>query len=252
MVRSIILFFFVMLTLTGCHTARRDGPPNFYVDETKIPNAVPKHEPLARLGNKPYRVFGQRYCILRSSRNYSAIGIASWYGSKFHKHRTSSGEPYNMLAMTAAHRSLPLPTYVEVKNLANHRKVVVKVNDRGPFRSNRLIDLSYVAAKKLGMLKHGTAWVSIRAIDPCELNQPFMRQPFVYLQVGAFRDRTNAEKFRTHLENLMRLPIRIATPSFRQRLYRVQIGPIHDLSTADKITARLRILGFKSNKTVGV
>lgn len=170
---SPIAFFTALVILTmllsSCSSQikRVDGPPHFYVDETKIPNARPKPEKLAKIGNKPsYIVFGKRYHVMRSSKYYSAVGTASWYGTMFHKRKTSSGEPYNMLAMTAAHKSLPLPTYVEVTNLKNHRKVIVKVNDRGPFHSNRLIDLSYVAAKKLGMLGKGTALVKVKAIDP--------------------------------------------------------------------------------------
>ncbi len=162
-----VVAFILLLSSCSSHLAKQDGPPNFYVDERRIPNAVPKVEPLAKRGNMTsYRVFGKRYYTLKSSRHYEAVGIASWYGTKFHAHSTSSGERYNMLAMTAAHKSLPLPTYVEVTNLKNQRKIIVKVNDRGPFEGNRLIDLSYVAAKKLGMLGHGTARVRIKAIDP--------------------------------------------------------------------------------------
>lgn len=163
-----VLCYFTLL-LTSCSYFRKpvDGPPNFYVDETRIPNAVPKPEARAKYGNYPsYVVFGKRYYTLKSSKHYSAVGTASWYGTLFHERRTSSGERYNMLAMTAAHRTLPLPTYVEVTNLRNHRRIIVKVNDRGPFHSNRLIDLSYVAAKKLGMIGHGTTLVRVTAIDP--------------------------------------------------------------------------------------
>jgi len=153
--------------LTSCSHVRRDGAPNFYVDETKVPNATPKVEPRAKYGNmNVYNVFGRSYKVMKSSRNYSAVGTASWYGTMFHNRRTSSGERYDMLAMTAAHRSLPLPTYVRVTNLRNHREIIVKVNDRGPFEQGRLIDLSYVAAKKLGMLGKGTAKVRVTAIDP--------------------------------------------------------------------------------------
>lgn len=164
------------LLLTSCAFMRhKDGPPNYNVDVSKIPNAVPKVEPRARYGNqKSYTVFGKRYYTLQSSHGYTAVGTASWYGTQFHTLRTSSGERYNMLAMTAAHKTLPLPTYVEVTNLRNHRKIIVKVNDRGPFSSNRLIDLSYVAAKKLGMIGHGTALVKIKAIDPRSYQRDFI------------------------------------------------------------------------------
>jgi rare lipoprotein A len=144
---------------------RKDGPPPFPVDETKIPNAVPHKEKLSRIGNKPYVVKGKPYYVMKSSKNFVEVGIASWYGTMFHDQRTSNGEKYDMLAMTAAHKHLPLPTYVQVTNLENHRKIIVKVNDRGPFKPNRIIDLSYVAAKKLHMTGKGTALVEVRAID---------------------------------------------------------------------------------------
>lgn len=166
------IFILVMLALSSCSTVTHDGPPNFYVDETKIPNAVPKPERLSRIGNQPsYVVKGRRYYVMRSSRNYDQIGVASWYGTAFHARHTSNGERYNMLAMTAAHKTLPLPTYVEVTNLRNQRKIIVKINDRGPFAPNRIIDLSYVAAKKLHMLGPGTALVRVRAINPYQYQQ---------------------------------------------------------------------------------
>lgn len=173
--KKLILLSLAFL-ITGCAFMRhKDGPPNYYVDVSKIPNAVPKVEPPAKYGNlRTYTVFGKRYYTLKSSRGYRAVGTASWYGTQFHRLRTSSGEPYNMLGMTAAHKTLPLPTYVEVTNLKNHRKVIVKVNDRGPFSSNRIIDLSYVAAKKLGMLGHGTAKVEVKAIDPLTYHHPLL------------------------------------------------------------------------------
>src|SRR5688572_8919280 len=175
--RIIVGFFlaYVTLFMSACSTVpKKDGPPSYYVDETQVPNATPKKEKLSKYGNySSYRVFGKRYYTMKSSKNYRERGIASWYGTKFHKHRTSSGERYDMLAMTAAHKTLPLPTYVEVTNLRNHRKIIVKVNDRGPFEGSRLIDLSYIAAKKLGMAGHGTAHVEVRAIDVEEiLHQP--------------------------------------------------------------------------------
>ena len=132
-----------------------------------VPDAVPRVEPRSRYGNPPfYEVFGKRYYVLSSSIGYWERGVASWYGPGFHKERTSTGESYDMYGMTAAHKTLPLPAYVRVTNLQNGRSVVVRVNDRGPFVSNRIIDLSYTAAAKLDMLRHGTAMVEIRSIDP--------------------------------------------------------------------------------------
>jgi rare lipoprotein A len=129
--------------------------------------AVPRAEPKSRYGNPPfYEVFGKRYYVLASSADYIERGVASWYGPGFHKVRTSTGETYDMYAMTAAHRTLPLPAYVSVTNLENGRSVVVRVNDRGPFVGNRIIDLSYAAAVKLDMLHDGTAMVEVRSISP--------------------------------------------------------------------------------------
>lgn len=266
-----LFIYLLVLLLSGCsHNVSQDGPPDFYIDESRIPDAIPKIEPLAKYGNmKSYRVFGKRYFVMNSNANYEAVGIASWYGTKFHRRRTSSGEPYNLLGMTAAHKTLPLPTYVEVTNLKNQRKVIVKVNDRGPFHSNRLIDLSYVAAKKLGMVGHGTTMVKVKAIVPGMSRQPISvahhtKQPFsfkkwwgpsanktVYLQVGAFRNRENAMKLQQRLIALLTSPVHIANPSYQSKLYRVKIGPFRDNLTADKMSKRLRGLGIASSKQWG-
>jgi rare lipoprotein A len=154
--------------LSGCSgTDRRGESPNSDADFSNIPDAVPKVEPKSQFGNpESYVVFGRRYRTMDSSDGYVARGVASWYGPTFHGRRTSSGEPYDMYAMTAAHKTLPLPTYARVTNLQNGRSAVVKVNDRGPFYADRVIDLSYAAASKLGVVKNGTAFVEIRAIDP--------------------------------------------------------------------------------------
>lgn len=278
MTHHAILFciLFLMMMLSSCsHIAKKDGPPNFYVDETKIPNATPKAEPLAKFGNmSAYNVFGKRYYTMKSSKNYEEVGIASWYGTQFHAHRTSSGEPYNMLAMTAAHKTLPLPTYVEVTNLRNHRKIIVKVNDRGPFESNRLIDLSYVAAKKLGMLGKGTAYVKVKSIDPTEhSNTVFIAKnirtiktnyqlpikhrkqqnvQLVYLQVGAFRSKSHAEQLKSKLSSLLDTTVKISHSSDKGKLYRVKIGPFKDITTVNKMSHRLKVLGIHPNKVYGV
>lgn len=269
----------LMVLLTSCsHLRKKDGPPNFYVDETKIPNATPKVEPLAKYGNMPsYRVFGKRYYTMKSSKHFEQVGTASWYGTQFHDQRTSSGEKYDMLGMTAAHKTLPLPTYVEVTNLKNNRKIIVKVNDRGPFATNRIIDLSYVAAKKLNMLGHGTTFVRIKAIDPATYGRssfadnaerafssrrsdPYYEskptwssadKKAIYLQVGAFRNRPNAERLKRQLMPLLSTPVHIANPSVQSHLYQVKVGPIRDVATANKISHRLRTLGIKSNKHYG-
>lgn len=139
------------------------GAPN----PASVPDAVPRAEPLIRSANPPeYTVRGHTYHVLKSAKGYVAVGIASWYGPDFQGRLTTSGEPYDMYQMTAAHKTLPIPSYVEVTNLANGKKVVVRVNDRGPFVKNRLIDLSYMAALKLGIVGPGTAKVRVRALPP--------------------------------------------------------------------------------------
>lgn len=253
------LLLSIAVLLNGC-TTTKDGPPPGYVDVSKIPNAYPKNDPRSKYGNMAcYRVNGHEYYVMNSAKNYEEQGVASWYGMKFHKRRTSSGERYNLYGMTAAHKTLPLPTYVEVTNLANHRKVIVKVNDRGPFAPNRILDLSYVAAKKLGMLGHGTAYVDVRAIDPTEAvkRRALMAQNKVksrhfasnnhsktatYLQVGAFKNRLHAENLKTQLMTQISSPIEITQAG--KRLYRVKIGPINDLATQGSITKKLRSIGL--------
>jgi rare lipoprotein A len=166
----------VAVGLAACLSTPRQATPIYTVPPESVtppplpdsvPDAMPRIEPRARSGNPPfYDVFGKRYYVLSSSVGYWERGVASWYGPGFHKVRTSTGEPYDMYAMTAAHKTLPLPAYVRVTNLLNGRSVVVRVNDRGPFVGNRIIDLSYSAAAKLDMLRNGTAMVDVRSIDP--------------------------------------------------------------------------------------
>ena len=159
----------VLLVACGSNPPSRyqqaqDSAPRYHKSVGAVSDAVPKIEPRSRGGNKsPYRISGKQYWVMPSSLGYSATGTASWYGSKFHGHLTSNGETYNMFSMTAAHKSLPIPTYVKVTNLNNGRHVIVRVNDRGPFHGDRLIDLSYAAATKLGYAKQGTAPVRIKA-----------------------------------------------------------------------------------------
>ena len=261
----------IFVLLNGCSTVRKDGPPSYQVDVSHIPDAVPKAEPLSRWGNKSYTVFGRRYYVMYTSKNYEQRGIASWYGTKFHGHSTSNGERYNMLAMTAAHKTLPLPTYVEVTNLKNGRKVTVKVTDRGPFENNRLIDLSYAAAKKLDILGHGTAPVNVKAIDPLLYDKnyhasnhfflaentqknlitvpdytPHYKRPLThptYIQVGAFRNKVYAEKLKNRLESRVTSPVNLA---HLNKLYHVQIGPIQDAISVAQINRQLRAMGIKS------
>lgn len=177
----ILIILFCLAQLSGCSflskPTHRDGAPAFDFDASRIPDAVPKNEPLNKSCNKNYSFHGHRYHVLRTAYGYHRQGIASWYGTKFHKHKTSTGERFSVYGMTAASTTLPLPTYVKVTNLANGKHVIVKVNDRGPFRHKRILDVSYAAAKKLGFASRGTARVDVVAITfgkwPSEHNHHF-------------------------------------------------------------------------------
>lgn len=258
------------LLLSACSStpfSPQDGPPANPINVNDIPNAVPRVEPRSPYGNPTsYVVDGHRYYVMKSSRGFVQRGIASWYGTKFAGKRTASGAPYNMYAMTAAHKRLPIPTFVQVTNLRNGRKVIVCVNDRGPFHSGRIIDLSYAAAAKLGMLPTGTAPVEIRAIDPrkplaAQLSahkrvhrKAAQRRPKpkrLYLQVGAFADRANAERMRGRL-------LRASVPGVRitrgyhhlQPIFRVQVGPLDSVAQADRMVHSLSAYGVRGAEVV--
>ena len=164
----VLLLAASLLVIAGCASRyTQDGPQRSSAIPAQLPDdPIPKREPRSRYGNPPaYEVFGQRYTVMDSSYGYQQRGVASWYGKKFHGRQTSSQEPYDMYAMTAAHKTLPLPTYVRVRNLRNNRTIVVRVNDRGPFVDNRIIDLSYSAAAKLDIIKDGTSLVEVTALS---------------------------------------------------------------------------------------
>jgi rare lipoprotein A len=252
------------LSFLGCggsSTSRSDdvvdGAPDRRLDPTRIPDAIPKAEPRSRYGNPAqYEVFGRTYRVMDSASGYSERGIASWYGTKFHGRRTSSGEPYDMYAMTAAHKSLPLPTYVRVTNLDNGRSAVVKVNDRGPFAKNRLIDLSYAAATKLGVADRGTARVEVTAIDPTQA-QPQDERPRIaaggamFLQTGAFSSEFNAHRQRRLVEQVSEQPVRIERVSHRSgALHRVQVGPVYHVDQIDQLAQALADLGIMDTTVI--
>ncbi len=257
-----LILLSLFLIIGGCGgVGPKDGPPRKAPDLSKVRDAVPRAEPKSKYGNpRSYKVFGKRYYTLSSSRGYAERGIASWYGKKFHGRRTSNGETFNMYAMTAAHKSLPLPTYVAVTNLANRRRIVVRVNDRGPFYANRLLDLSYAAASKLGILAKGTGFVEIRAIEPgAPLPQPARLAPEqvpdkkigLFLQVGAFSVRANADRLRTQLASLSGDSIDVSLISVNgSPLYRVRIGPLLDVVYADRLTDRIVSLGLETPQII--
>ena len=223
-----------------------------------VADAIPRIEPRARNGNPPfYDVFGKRYYVLSSSVGYWERGVASWYGPGFHKVRTSTGEPYDMYGMTAAHKTLPLPAYVRVTNLQNGRSVVVRVNDRGPFVGNRIIDLSYAAAAKLDMLRNGTAMVDVRTLDP-STPPPVITastapvsgavtpaSPVLFVQAGAFSDPANAERLAEKLRSGSYGKVFVRDDQIAgRRMYRVRIGPVPDVAQFDRVVAALEQAGI--------
>jgi rare lipoprotein A len=237
----------------------QDTGPDGPIDLRHVQDAVPKPEPHSRYGNpKSYVVLGKRYYVKESSLGYKETGTASWYGKKFHGHRTSSGEPYDMYKMTAAHKTLPLPTYVKVRNLNNGRTAIVKVNDRGPFHQGRIIDLSYAAAHKLGYTGKGTARVEIIAIDTRRQVPPTrtdVKPPStthikqLYIQAGAFTTRNNAIAFADKLRTIQQQLVRIVH-SAENNIYRVQIGPLDTQQQAISLVETLESKGIANSQII--
>jgi rare lipoprotein A len=266
-----------------------DNPP---ANLDQIPDAEPRLERLARGPNNPYTVFGQQYVPHKSLAPYRARGVASWYGRKFHGQRTSSGEIYDMYAMTAAHTTLPIPSYARVTNLANERSVIVRINDRGPFHSGRLIDLSYAAAYKLGYIGSGSTNVEVESITAEEIplvvaqqrqarqtetvadpqkEAPLVEAPIVtaagsipsaatpapaipidadvggiYLQLGAFSARDNAENFRVRIYQQLAWLNEAIRIFARDGMYRLDLGPYRTRNEAAGMAERIRAeLDFK-------
>lgn len=252
--------------LAACgSTPIRDRGPIVDRDVSQVPDAQPRVEPRSRYGNPPhYEVFGKRYYTLTSSAGYEERGIASWYGKKFHGRKTSNGDTYDMYGMTAAHKTLPLPTYVEVTNLDNGRRVVLRVNDRGPFHGNRLIDLSYAAAKKLGVVSQGTARVNVRALPMRggqgrgeqsetfalpEDNLPVTRldNQLIFLQVGAYASLQSANEVKEAVQNLTGIPVSIREIQRQgMALYRVRVGPLVSAEQGQTLSQRLDNQGYDS------
>lgn len=256
----LILVFLFIITVGGCfHSPRysiaQDHAPHYHIDINQVHNAVPRYLPKSKYGNQDYHVGGRWYHVLRTARGYDQRGIASWYGMKFQGHLTSTRDRYDVSKMTAASPVLPIPCYVRVTNLENGRQVIVKVNDRGPFAANRILDLSYVAAKKLGYENRGTALVEVTSIDmPNPLQRTRIQfahhRPQLYLQVGAFTYPANAQRLTDSLRRVTRRNIRITHNGPHARFYRVQIGPLGDVSESDELQARIERAGLGHAITV--
>lgn len=269
-VATILVFAFCLFQLGGCgvvdkHFATYDGAPRVDVDASKVHDAVPKVEPLHPYGTKDYKVAGRHYHVLKNAKGYVKRGKISWYGSKFHGKATSTQETFNLYAMTAASPELPLPSYVQVTNLSNGKKVVVRVNDRGPFCANRILDLSYVAAKKLGFAESGVAHAEVKAIDPktwgkngdaktlyaenkskgesLSSKSKQANESRVFLQLGAFAKLDNAKMLLDKATQFINKPVHI---EHKSDLYRVQIGPLASSSQGDKLKLFLEQKGFKN------
>jgi rare lipoprotein A len=254
----------VLLIIGGCSSGpprggyyQDDGPhASAPVDIWQVPEPVPKNEALSNYGNKPYTVFNKTYYPLKDASGYRERGVASWYGRKFHGKRASSGETYDMYALSAAHKTLPLPSYARVRNLTNNRGIIVRVIDRGPFLDNRLIDLSYTAAARLGILGAGTGLVEVEGVTPDEtpalaaqtpVPEPTAAVPKLYVQAGAFTNIDNARALRARLENGDFRPIEIQTDQLdNHTVHRVRIGPLASIEEGDRVAARAASFGIDS------
>ena len=262
------LLAFVVLALSACAAAPRSG--GYYKDDgpgekppanlDQIAAAQPKSEPLHRYANRPYQVFGKEYVPLAFVQPYRQRGMASWYGKKFHGQRTASGETYDMYAMSAAHPTLPIPSYARVTRVATGRSVIVRINDRGPFHQGRMIDLSYAAALKLGFAHLGSAEVELESIEPGHAVTPTEQAATttpppaapteqalaapeqaaaVYVQVGAFSSRDNAESLRSRLEDefgWLKDTVQVLAIG---NLWRLHVGPYRTQDDARPVAERI-------------
>lgn len=274
-----------MLVLAGCasspetdhssrYTLTQDRAPAGNFDVSGLVDAQPRYETPRTAGNKsPYTVWGKSYQVLGSNDGYVATGTASWYGEKFHGHKTSNGETFDMYEMSAAHKSLRIPGYARVTNLDNGRSVIVRVNDRGPFHGDRLIDLSYAAAKKLGYQARGTARVEVAAITvKPDGSMTLAGEPFVpgdsspvasgavpeapvssgtrglFVQLGSFSSRDPAEALLSRARSVLENPMRVrAIDTQSGRFHRVQVGPFEDEAAARRTQSLLEARGFSQS-----
>lgn len=267
-VRGLILLLGVALLIVGCATrppeskapgdpdqpavadrdAIRDGAPLRHIRPEDVRDAVPRPDPILALGNiSPYTVLGETYHILPGLADYRERGIASWYGTKFHGQKTSNGEIFDLYAASAAHKTLPIPCYARVTNLENGRSIVVRVNDRGPFHSDRLIDLSYGAAVKLGFMEVGTAPVEVEVINLAGIDDrrdtPLGSYRFV--QLGAFGSESSAQRLRAELATLVASPVAVSpVDTGSGLLYRVRIGPMQSNEEILLVQQRLEASGY--------
>lgn len=277
----------ILLSACGGHVFEQgDSAPKNPPNVSGIADAIPKVEKIRPQNQKSYVVLGKRYYPMKSAAGYREKGIASWYGKKFHGRKTATGDTYDMYQMTAAHKTLPLPSYVEVVNLANGRKIVVRVNDRGPFHAGRIIDLSYSAAKKLDIIGHGTGKVEVRALNPKTYSKQVaapkliadaepkpiatlpvgyhthdgeshsddhgaIAGPALFLQVGTYSSLERAESFKDQLEKQIDETV-FLMPIYRAEgpLYRVRVGPLKDIAASESLAVKLKSMGVRDSHAV--
>jgi rare lipoprotein A len=252
----------------GRYSISQDRAPTRIIDLSSIPEVIP--EPLNRTGagnRSPYTVLGKSYEVMPTEEGYNERGVASWYGEKFHGHKTSNGEVFDMFLASAAHKSLPIPSFLRVTNLDNNRSIVVRVNDRGPFHGDRVIDLSYAAAVKLGYADRGTARVQLKSIVATGVSRDrgvrgansagnatlrVSSADSKYLQVGAFSDLSAAQEITSRVEEITSLPVFIRTvnTSKNRILHRVRVGPISDPGQIQRVSESVVAANLGSPYTV--
>ena len=257
---QLLLIWFLAVTLSACTFGVPIGSrTNSNVGVVIVPAKTTR----SKLGNPTsYVVFGKRYYVMDDAHGFVQRGIASWYGKKFHGRKTSSGEVYNMHAMTAAHKTLPLPSYVRVVNISNGRSIIVKVNDRGPFVGDRIIDLSFAAATKLGVVGPGTAEVEVSVVSSSKSKKrPVVRIiPLVervaedvplFVQLGSFGSELNAQNLMRDLHDANESSAAVSKLNTTQGLfYRVRIGPLYDIDEANSVIRRLKNKGYQKARVV--
>jgi rare lipoprotein A len=308
-IKSLLAVCFVLSLLTACssnekkttsessssfstgryHGKDNDWGPDKEIDMSHVPDAVPRYEQRTIAGNKnPYTVLGQTYYLMEDERAYKQRGIASWYGFKFNGERTSNGELYDMFSMTGAHKTLPIPSYVRVTNLDNHKSVIVRINDRGPFHEDRIIDLSYAAAQRLGITRMGTGNVEVEVVVPEDDPRPPLRSRTkevatsksnakeesakaagivskvdagihgadakvpdgTYLQIAAFGAEKSAKEFAVKVGAKLSFPVVISAAKAPQKLYRVRVGPFKDGQAIESARAQLQKINISQTHVV--
>jgi rare lipoprotein A len=257
---KLLVVLILAITSTACvnkgrYAQRLDSAPANANKRVSTKDAVPKYEPETERANKPYSVFGTQYMPIshQAAKTYSAKGVSSWYGQKFHGHLTSNGETYDMFEMSAAHKTLPLPSYVKVTNLDNQKTVVVRVNDRGPFHGGRIIDLSFAAATKIDMLKTGVANVKVDVIHvDIQGNKTIAGQPIDskekaggswFVQVAALQNKQKVNDLAKGLTRLFQVPTQIP---FELGVFKLRLGPLSSEDHATSLLQEVKQNGYEN------